>query len=71
LYRYVLIADDGRSWHATPTNTRSGRDASDHVLEDLLTEGWIPVRETPAAASSRIGCVVWLVLMENRARTKS
>lgn len=41
--------------------------ASDHVLEELLAERWTPVRETAAAFSARIGCVVWLILLEKGA----
>ena len=63
MYRYVVISDDGRSWHATPTSGRTGREASEHVLEDLLVQGWSPVRETPAGPSARVGGAVWLVLL--------
>ena len=37
------------------------------IVSELLAEGWTPVREAAAAFSARIGCVVWLVLVEKGA----
>jgi hypothetical protein len=47
-YRYVLINNAGYSWVVRAGGEPAdGQDQSGTVLPQLLSEGWVPVRETP------------------------
>lgn len=58
MFRYVILATNGRSWSAfdcqeayDAANADDGDEDCVFVLPRLLREGWRPVRETPIGDS--------------------
>lgn len=56
-YRYVVVdLGDGGSWHLYGDENRP--EDADYaktdlrVLPDLLTDGWVPIRETPCGSAA-------------------
>lgn len=48
-YRYVLVADDGRSWLLEGDQQYDANADHNQVLPQLLKDGWRPARERALA----------------------
>jgi hypothetical protein len=51
-YCYVIVNNAGHSWALSSVNVEASRDQVATVLPQLLSDGWVPVRETPMGGGS-------------------
>jgi hypothetical protein len=70
-YCYVIVNNAGQSWPAlSSVDGQPPRDQPPTILPQLLTEGWVPIRETAMGGGSS-PLAHSLILLERPAKAKS
>jgi hypothetical protein len=69
-YCYVIVNNAGHSWALSSGDMEAGREQVAAVLPQLLSDGWVPVRETPMGGGTS-SLAHSLVLLERASKPKT